>query len=175
MPNREAWELAQKQALPLEVKIRLTQERIRQWVNEFDEDGVYVSFSGGKDSTVLLHIVRSLYPNIKAVFCDTGLEYPSVRAFVKSKENVDFLKPKMTFKEVIKRYGYPIIGKEVAAAVYDSKRFIEKLQQARQTDRQTDRDNLLDSLGACRPFGYSQETGPKAERTLHGIKEGEYP
>ena len=39
---------------------------------------VFVSFSGGKDSTVLLKLVRELYPDVKAVFCDTGLEYPEV-------------------------------------------------------------------------------------------------
>ena len=61
-------ELQQWQSLPLNIKIRMTEERIRDWVREYGEDGVYVSFSGGKDSTVLLDIVRKLYPNVKAVF-----------------------------------------------------------------------------------------------------------
>jgi 3'-phosphoadenosine 5'-phosphosulfate sulfotransferase (PAPS reductase)/FAD synthetase len=136
MAERTLDDLRQKQALPLNVKVRLTMERIRQWVNEYGEDGVYVSFSGGKDSTVLLHIVRSMYPNVKAVFCDTGLEYPTVRQFVKKTDNVDILKPKMTFKEVIRKYGYPVIGKEVASAVDGGKKYIAKLKQYRQTDRQ---------------------------------------
>lgn len=76
-------ELHQLQALPLNVKIQKTKQRIREWVDHFGEDGVYISFSGGKDSTVLLHIVRELYPNVPAVFCDTGLEYPEIREFVK--------------------------------------------------------------------------------------------
>ena len=71
------------QSLPLSAKVRMTETRIRAWVDEYGEDGVYISFSGGKDSTVLLHIVRNLYPSIKAVFVDTGLEYPEVREFVK--------------------------------------------------------------------------------------------
>ena len=71
--------LAELQGYPLSMKLALTRQRIREWVNRFGEDGVYVSFSGGKDSTVLLHIVREMYPNIPAVFVDTGLEYPEIR------------------------------------------------------------------------------------------------
>ena len=73
-----AGDLTQMQALPLSAKINMTKLRIRAWVDEFGIDGVYVSFSGGKDSTVLLHICREMYPDIKAVFVDTGLEYPEI-------------------------------------------------------------------------------------------------
>ena len=66
-------------------------------------EGVYVSFSGGKDSTVLLHIVREMYPEVEAVFVNTGLEYPEIQQFVKTFDNVTILRPKMRFDEVIKR------------------------------------------------------------------------
>lgn len=118
-------DLRQMQALPLDLKIRLTESRIRQWVNEYGEDGVYISFSGGKDSTVLLHIVRSLYPDIPAVFVNTGLEYPEIVAFVKTFENVEIIKPAMNFKKVISAYGYPFISKEAAESVYNAKKYIE--------------------------------------------------
>lgn len=104
------------------MKVMLTKQRIREWVNYFGTDGVYVSFSGGKDSTVLLHIVREMYPDIPAVFCDTGLEYPEIRNFVKTFDNVVWLKPKMTFRHVIEKYGYPFISKEVSNAIYATKR-----------------------------------------------------
>lgn len=102
------------QNLPLDIKIRMTQSRIRGWVNEYGESGVYVSFSGGKDSTVLLHIVREMYPNIEAVFVNTGLEYPSIGLFARSKENVTTIRPEMNFREVLLKHGYPLISKEVA-------------------------------------------------------------
>lgn len=111
-------ELKLLQALPLELKIAKTKARIKEWVDFYGVDGVYISFSGGKDSTVLLHIARSMYPNIKAVFSDTGLELPSIRSFVKTHENVDWLKPKMTFGEVVKQYGYPLFSKEISQAIW---------------------------------------------------------
>lgn len=78
---------------------------------------IYVSFSGGKDSTVLLDLVRRAYPDAPAVFVDTGLEYPEVRQFAKSKENVIVLKPEMSFRKVIEKYGYPLISKQVANTI----------------------------------------------------------
>lgn len=109
-------ELEQMQSLPLEAKIRMTQNRIRSWLNKYD---AYVSFSGGKDSTVLLHIARQIYPNTQAVFIDTGLEYPELRQFVKTVPNVTWLKPEMNFRKVIETYGYPTISKEVSKRVYE--------------------------------------------------------
>lgn len=115
MPTKK--ELVMLQALPLEVKVMKSLQRIREWVQHFGVDGVYVSFSGGKDSTVLLHLVRSIYPNVKAVFVDTGLEYPEIKAFVKSFDNVEILRPKMNFRQVIEEYGYPIVSKSVANCI----------------------------------------------------------
>ena len=119
--ERTLKELQYKQALPLEIKVKMTKNRIREWVKEFGVNGVYVSFSGGKDSTVLLHIVREIYPTIPAVFIDTGLEYPEIRDFVKTFDNVEWVKPKMNFKQVINRYGYPFISKEVSDKVHCAK------------------------------------------------------
>ena len=106
-------DLQQMQSLPLSVKILMTKRRIREWYDYWDGQ-VYISFSGGKDSTVLLHIARELYPDIEAVFVNTGLEYPEIQSFVKTFDNVTILRPKMRFDEVIKKYGYPIISKDVS-------------------------------------------------------------
>lgn len=118
MKNKhEITDLYQMQALSLNAKIRMSMIRIRAWVDEFGEDGVYVSFSGGKDSTVLLDLVRREYPNVKAVFVDTGLEYPEIKEFVKSFDNVEILRPNKNFKQVIQEYGYPLFSKENAQKI----------------------------------------------------------
>lgn len=117
MSERTKDDLKQLQSMPLDTKILMTQTRIREWVREFGENGVYVSFSGGKDSTVLLDIVRKMFPDIEAVFVDTGLEYPEIRQFVKTFDNVTILRPDMRFDEVIKKYGYPMLSKEISECV----------------------------------------------------------
>lgn len=114
-------ELQQMQSLPLDLKIAMTERRIREFYDYYD-GMVSVSFSGGKDSTVLLDITRRLYPEVPAVFVNTGLEYPEVQTFAKSQENVIVLRPAMRFDEVIRRYGYPMISKDTAHLLYYARR-----------------------------------------------------
>ncbi len=121
MAKHEAYELKQMQSLPLDIKIRMTKERIEQWYEHWD-GMVYVSFSGGKDSTVLKHIVDSMYDDVPAVFVNTGLEYPEIQKFAMSQKNVVTVRPEMRFDEVIKKYGYPVVSKEIADAVSMAKR-----------------------------------------------------
>ena len=136
MNKHQAHDLKQMQSLPLEAKIWMTQQRIRQWYDHWEGE-VYVSFSGGKDSTVLKHIVDNTLGvyDVPAVFVNTGLEYPEIQKFVKDinagkflnhfNSNVEIIRPEMRFDEVIKKYGYPAIGKEVAQKVYETRKSAE--------------------------------------------------
>lgn len=100
--------------LPLEIKVLKSMQRIREWLSYYGENNVYISFSGGKDSTVLLDLVRKVNKNVIAVFVDTGLEYPEVKEFVNTIDNVKIIRPAMSFKQVIETYGYPMVSKEQA-------------------------------------------------------------
>ena len=127
MDVHDAERLAELQALPLSRKIQITQTRIIEWYQHYNGN-VYVSFSGGKDSTVLLHIAGKIYPNIQAVFSNTGLEYAEIQRFVKTFDNVDTITPSMRFDQVVSTYGYPIIGKEIAEAIYYARRIRSTVQ-----------------------------------------------
>ena len=116
-----ATDLKEMQAWPLERKIQVTQTRIIEFGDRFDQK-VFVAFSGGKDSTVLLDLVRRVFPDVPAVFIDTGLEYPEVKEFVKSHDNVEVIRPKKTFRQVIEEFGYPIVSKKIAGYVATAKR-----------------------------------------------------
>lgn len=148
----EAWELKQRQSLPLLAKVQLTKQRIREWIDYWEarswKDDIdympYVSFSGGKDSTVMAHIARQIDKNMPLVFIDTGIEYPEIRKFVRSfilnqeepmrlklgkclceaykKSNVYIMHPSIGFKQVIDIYGYPIISKEISNCVANAKK-----------------------------------------------------
>lgn len=122
-------DLYQMQALPLKAKIAMTQYRIRDWVDHWGGD-VYVSFSGGKDSTVLVDIVTKMgYTDIPLVFVDTGLEYPEIREFVKGYgDRVTWLRPKMTFKQVVEKYGYPFISKEVSQCASIARKYLASVE-----------------------------------------------
>ena len=130
-------DLYQMQSLSLESKIIMTQHRIRGWYDHYDGD-VYVSFSGGKDSTVLLDIARNtpgVY-DVPAVFADTGLEFPEIREFVRTFDDVTIVRPKMNFRQVIQKYGYPVVSKEVSRRVQYARKAIAEGREQNHGDYQ---------------------------------------
>lgn len=94
-------------------------EVIRQANIKYDlENNAYISFSGGKDSTVLHHLIDMALPNnrIPRVFINTGIEYLDIVRFVKEMASKDdrfvIISPSKPIKEVLERYGYPFKSKE---------------------------------------------------------------
>lgn len=110
----------------------MSRARIKDWYNHYGGQ-VYMSFSGGKDSTVLLDLVRNVcgYTDVPAVFANTGLEYPEIVKFVKTFDNVEIIRPKMNFRQVIETYGYPFFSKETSEVVYNAKIYLQKLAESK--------------------------------------------
>lgn len=131
------------QAWDLQKKIQVSQTRILEWYKAWNGQ-VYVSFSGGKDSTVLADLAARVCKvnGYKLVlwFSDTGLEYPEIREHVKTfggwlknkyeievETVIDFPKDRktgkrITFKDVILTKGYPIVSKEVSQIIEEARR-----------------------------------------------------
>lgn len=163
-------DLYQMQSLPLSAKIQMTQRRIEEWVDRFGEEGVYVSFSGGKDSTVLVDIVRNVckYKDIPLVFVDVPTQYPELKEFAKAFDNLVILKPKISFAQVCEKYGFPMISKEVSNCVSGARKYVKYLDSQKcnntiLTDRQTDRQTvpyacyMADLLGIDRRINKQNE------------------
>lgn len=120
-------ELRTLQGLPLQDKILMTQGLIDEAISSYSEEHVYLSFSGGKDSTVLSHIARIRHPNLLHVFSDTSCEYPETTAFVDALKRaganivtvtpMDRLGVPWTFDRVVREYGYPLFSKAVANGI----------------------------------------------------------
>lgn len=82
------------------------------------EHNAYLSFSGGKDSTILHYLLDMALPNnhIPRVFIDTGIEYTMIREFVlglaKDDDRFVILKPTQNIKQMLEKYGYPFKSKQ---------------------------------------------------------------
>lgn len=82
------------------------------------ESNAYLSFSGGKDSTILHYLLDMALPNnhIPRVFINTGIEYQMIVDFVEELAKKDdrfvILKPSTPIKPMLEKYGYPFKSKE---------------------------------------------------------------
>jgi 3'-phosphoadenosine 5'-phosphosulfate sulfotransferase (PAPS reductase)/FAD synthetase len=80
-----------------------------------------ISFSGGLDSTVLLYLTRIIDKNKEGCFVNTTNEFSEIIKFVKSIENVKIIHPKITFVDVVQKYGFPLISKEISQFIWEIK------------------------------------------------------
>lgn len=127
-------------SLDLDDKVITSVEKLDEWYTAWGGQ-CYVSFSGGKDSTVLAYLAawylssfRTPPWKLNLVFVNTGLEYPEIQKFVNEYAdwlrrefpritvNLVRLRPRMNIWQVVTNYGYSIVSKEVAACVVDAKR-----------------------------------------------------
>lgn len=150
-----------------ETKLETAKENIRCWVESWGERSVYVAFSGGRDSTALLHLVRSLYPSVVGVFNNTGLELPEIVNFVKATPNTITLRPKIPFHEVIKNYGWPVVSKEQAQFIAEYRNTKSaKLRDLRWNGRPNGRSKIAEKwkflVGA--PFKISHKCCDKLKK-----------
>ena len=130
---------------PYELKPSFSMKRVYQWHNAW-YGMVYISFSGGLDSTVLAYIVCMAYRKYRLkgklplVFSDTSLEFPEIRSFVKEytewlnnqfpELDIELIRisPEHNYKWVCENKGFPLISKDTAMK-------IRKLRHSKLCDR----------------------------------------
>lgn len=136
-------QLKERQSWTLEQKIDHSLGAIDQFYQRMNGK-VYVAFSGGKDSTVLLDLCRMFDPNIKAVFCNTGNEFPDIVRFVRNLQhrgggyNIEIITPELKPKEVLYEYGFPLISKELAKKI----RYMKNKPESGTAKREWERINM---------------------------------
>lgn len=91
---------------------------IRDTIHKYGEENFYISFSGGKDSTVVHHLVDMALPEnqLPRVFINTGIEYNFIVEFVRENASEDnrflMIQPSKNIKQTLEKVGYPFKSKE---------------------------------------------------------------
>ena len=145
--------------LSLDEKIQFAINRIRHFYNSTAfHTTPAISFSGGLDSSVMLHLVRSEFKHFPAVFFDTGVEYIELKKFVKNTPNLIIKKPEKNFIQVCNEYGIPAVSKTVAHA-------IAICQRAKEAGVRCETEKYFDpeykSLYNCSKYKYLIDCGIK--------------
>lgn len=105
----------------LKDKIKLSEDIIKDFYeySKQRKDGkIYISSSFGKDSIVLIHLIRRLYPETPVIYINTGVDQQSNVELSKEYENVITLYPQKSMEQVIEEYGYILpIGKDKSSTI----------------------------------------------------------
>lgn len=175
-------------ALDLQDKEILTYEKLDQWYTAWGGK-CYVSFSGGKDSTVLAYLAARYLSSFRTppypltlVFVNTGLEYPEIQKFVNEyadwlrKEfsrvtvNLHRLRPKMNIRQVVRKYGYSIVSKEVAGVVYETRKNPNCIRAKKLRGEQLDKDGNPSAYN-CENWAFLLDAPfPISDRCCHVMK-----
>lgn len=109
-------EVRYRKSLPYEIKIRMSETRLREFIGYYGEDGVVVCFSGGLDSTFALAFIRERYPRVKAVSVP-AIECLQNIKLIQKTENVEKVAPRYSQKEIVKKFGFPVVSKKTAKSL----------------------------------------------------------
>lgn len=103
-------EVRQLMALPYDIKIRKSENRLKEFIGYYGENGVVVEFSGGIDSVFALAFIRERYPNILAISVP-GIECIQNIKLINKTPNVKKIPPRYSQQQILELFGYPVVSK----------------------------------------------------------------
>lgn len=99
-------------------KIYRSKALVNEFVNILGLDNVFVSTSGGKDSACISKLCKQLYPQIKHIMFNTGLEYQATINLAK-KQGAEIIPPQISWMKFCEKEGYPVGSKQVSKRIHD--------------------------------------------------------
>lgn len=147
---------------------------IKDTITKYGEENFYLSFSGGKDSTIVHYLLDQALPNnqIPRVYIDTGIEYLAIRQFVlemaKNDKRIVIIKPTKPIKQTLESVGYPFKSKQHShnIALYQShKQEFEEIRKVIDSD-----NSLLKNYDFIHALPYGIKTLVKY---YYGVRERE--
>lgn len=103
---------------PYNKKLEKTNLLVNEFVSILGIDNVFVATSGGKDSACLSNLCKKIYPEIKHIMFNTGLEYQATLKLAK-KQGAEIIPPKISWIEFCEKKGYPVGSKHISKRIHD--------------------------------------------------------
>ncbi len=120
---------------PYDIKLMMAERRISSFISYYGEQGVTVSVSGGLDSLALMHFIHERYPGVSAVSVLAIECIQNIKRVLELRDTegikLDIVVPSMTQEKVIRKYGYPVVSKQVAGSLSCLQNPTEKNVQSR--------------------------------------------
>ena len=113
---------------------------------------VELSYSGGKDSDVILVLAKMANINYRAIYKNTTIDPPGTIAHC-SINGVEIIQPKITFFEIIRKKGFPTRFNRFCCADLKEYKLMDNSIQGMRRAESTKRAKLYKEPIICRTFG----------------------
>lgn len=118
------------------------------------QDGpIEVSYSGGKDSDVILELAKMAGIPYRAIYKNTTIDPPGTIAHCKS-NGVEVLAPKITFFDLVKQKGCPTMRARFCCEVLKEYKVLDRAIQGIRRSESTKRAKNYHEPEVCRTYGH---------------------
>lgn len=121
------------------------------------QDGpIEVSYSGGKDSDVILELTKMSGIPYRAIYKNTTIDPPGTIAHCKE-NGVEIMKPKMTFFELVEKKGWPTRRARFCCEVLKEYKVLDRTIQGIRSSESTARAKRYKEPEYCRTYTRNEE------------------